>query len=59
MAIEAHLKELENKRQMLKEKLEVSLTHPSVDNLEIAELKRQKLQLKDEIARLQSENAVA
>ncbi len=59
MSIEAHLRELENKRQALKEKLEERLTHPSVDDLEIAEIKRQKLHLKDEINRLQTDIAAA
>ena len=59
MAIESHLRELEAKRQELKEKLEESLSHPSVDDLEIAEIKRQKLHLKDEIAKLQAEIAAA
>lgn len=59
MSIEAHLKKLENKRQALKEKLEDSLSHPSVDDLEIAEIKRQKLHLKDEITRLQTDIAAA
>jgi hypothetical protein len=30
------------------------MSHPSVDTVEITELKRRKLHLKDEIARLQS-----
>jgi len=59
MSIETHLEELENKRQALKEKLEDCLAHPSVDDLEIAEIKRQKLHLKDEIAKLQSELAAS
>jgi hypothetical protein len=59
MSIETHLKELESKRQVLKNKLEERLTHPSVDDLEISEIKRQKLHLKDEIARLQSDIAAA
>jgi hypothetical protein len=57
MAIEAHLKELESKRQALKEKLERMLAHPSVDDLEVAEIKRQKLHLKDEISKLQADAA--
>jgi len=59
MSIETHLEELESKRQALKEKLEESLTHPSVDDLEIAEIKRQKLHLKDEITKLQTEISAA
>lgn len=59
MSIEAHLKELENKRQALKEKLEAALTHPSIDDLEVAEIKRQKLHLKDLITKLQDDSAAA
>lgn len=54
MSIEAHLESLERKRDELKVKLEDSLTHPSVDDLAIAELKRQKLVLKDEITKIQT-----
>ncbi len=59
MSIETHLERLESKRQALKEQLEEKLSHPSVDDLEITELKRQKLHLKDEIVRLQTEIAAA
>lgn len=59
MSIEAHLRELENKRQALKEKLEAAMAHPSVDDLEVSEIKRQKLHLKDMITKLRSEMAAA
>jgi len=59
MSLETHLERLESKRQALKTKLEDCLSHPSVDDLEIASIKRQKLHLKDEIARLQTEIAAA
>jgi len=52
MAIEAHLAELEKKHRALEQELEDALAHPSSDDIEIAELKRRKLQVKDEIARL-------
>jgi hypothetical protein len=52
MAMQAHLAELERRHQALEEELNEALTHPSTDNLTIAELKRRKLQVKDEIARL-------
>lgn len=55
MSLEAHVAELEAKREALKAQLEDALAHPSVDDLEIAEIKRQKLALKDEIAKLQSQ----
>ena len=54
MSIKAHLEALERKRDELKAKLEDILTHPSVDDLAIAEIKRQKLVLKDQITKIQS-----
>ncbi len=52
MSIQAHLAELERRHQALESELAEALTHPSIDDLKIAELKRRKLQLKDEIRRL-------
>ena len=54
MSIQAHLAELERKHQALESELSDALTHPSVDDMTIAELKRRKLQVKDEIARLKT-----
>ena len=59
MSLQAHIDELEAKRQALKLEIEQELAHPSSDDLHIAELKRQKLWLKDEIARLRAENEAA
>lgn len=52
MTIQALLAELEQKHRVLEIELEEARVHPSVDNLRIVELKRQKLLLKDEIERL-------
>ena len=52
MSIQAHLAELEKRHRALEQELEDALAHPSSDDLTIAELKRRKLQVKDEIARL-------
>jgi hypothetical protein len=52
MAIEAHLAELERRHQALEIEISEALTHPSTDDLEIAQLKRKKLYVKDEIVRL-------
>lgn len=52
MAIQAHLAELEKRHQALEDELADALAHPSTDDTTIAELKRRKLQVKDEIARL-------
>ncbi len=52
MAIESHLAELEKRHEALEHELNEALNHPSADDLQIAELKRKKLHVKDEIARL-------
>ena len=52
MAIESHLAELEKRHQALEQEINEALNHPSTDGLRIVELKRQKLHVKDEIARL-------
>lgn len=55
MSIQSHLAELERKHRALEDQIADALTHPSTDDLTIAELKRRKLQVKDEIARLKQE----
>ena len=52
MSLEMHLTELERKHQALEREIQDAMSHPSSDDLRIAELKRRKLQLKDEITRL-------
>jgi hypothetical protein len=52
MSMQSHLAELEKKHQALEEQINDCLTHPAVDDLKVVELKRRKLQLKDEIERL-------
>ncbi len=52
MTMQAHLSELERKHQALKEAIADAIAHPSCDDLKIVELKRRKLLVKDEIARL-------
>ena len=52
MTMQAHLAELERKHQALESEIAEELTHPSSDGLKIAELKRRKLQVKDQIERL-------
>jgi hypothetical protein len=55
MAIEAHLMELEKKHEALEQEISEVLTHPSADDLQIVELKRRKLHVKDEIVRLRQD----
>jgi len=52
MATSTQLAELEQRHRMLEDQLAEALQHPSMDDLELRELKRRKLQLKDEMARL-------
>jgi hypothetical protein len=55
MSIESHLEALERRHEALAKEIdEVMTNHPSADNLELATLKRRKLQVKDEIARLKA-----
>ncbi len=54
MAIESHLAELVKKHCDIDRMIEEAMNHPSIDDLEIAELKRRKLLIKDQIARLES-----
>ena len=55
MSIQTHLAELERRHQALEQELSEAQLHPSCDDLKIAELKRRKLQVKDEIARLRQD----
>jgi hypothetical protein len=59
MTIQAHLTELERRHQKLEDEIAEAMAHPSTDDLKIAELKRQKLQVKDEITRLRTGEGVS
>jgi hypothetical protein len=54
MSLQTHLVELEKKHRALESALESALAHPSSSDTELAEMKRKKLQLKDEIAKLKA-----
>ena len=58
MSLQMHLGELERKHQALEREIQDAMGHPSIDDLKIAELKRRKLQLKDEIAKLRTGSRV-
>ena len=49
MAIESHIAELEEKHQKLEAEIKEELLHPGCSSLHIAELKREKLRIKDEL----------
>lgn len=57
MSLNAHLTELRKKHQLLSEAVEQAQRSPGVDDLKIAEMKKQKLRLKEEIARLSEAEA--
>ncbi|WP_343080777.1 YdcH family protein [Ostreiculturibacter nitratireducens] len=52
MSLSSHLQELRRKHQTLSEAVEEAQRSPGVDDLKIAEMKKQKLRLKEEINRL-------
>lgn len=54
MTIQAHIASLEKKHVALEEELATVLASPSSDDREIAELKRRKLRLKDQMEQLRS-----
>jgi hypothetical protein len=58
MSIQEHLVELEAQHRALENQLSDALKHRSTDDTKIAELKRRKLHVKDEIARMQASTSV-
>jgi len=52
MTIASHLQELRRKHESLSSKVEQAQRAPGADHLKVAELKKQKLKLKEEITRL-------
>lgn len=55
MSLASHLDELKRKHGVIEREIDEAMLHPSVDDLEIANLKRRKLALKDEIEKLRIE----
>jgi hypothetical protein len=53
MPLVAELSELEEKHQELERELADEMSHPLADSLRVAELKRRKLVVKDQMMRLQ------
>ena len=54
MSIEAHLAELERRHRALEMEIAEAHAHPSIDDRQIVSLKRRKLLVKDELARLKN-----
>ena len=55
MSLQAHLSELAAKHKALESELADALAHPASTDQEIAELKRKKLRIKDEITKLEGQ----
>lgn len=55
MSLENHLSELERKHTALDREIEKERVHPGSDEARLADLKRRKLSLKDEIAKLRGD----
>jgi hypothetical protein len=53
MSLANHLEELQRKHSDIEREIDEAMAHPSMDDLDIVTLKRRKLALKDEIAKLQ------
>jgi len=54
MSVSSHVEELKKKHAVLSQKVEHIQRQPGADDLVIAELKKQKLKLKEEITKLSS-----
>ena len=59
MTMQSHLTELQRKHRALEDEIADAMTHPSTDGLKIAELKRRKLLVKDEIERLKGNESTS
>lgn len=57
MTTEGHMEALTRRHRELARKIEDELNHPSHDDLYIISLKRKKLEIKDELAKLQMSDA--
>jgi hypothetical protein len=55
MALSAHLQELSEKHRLLERRIQEEMARPGSDDLEIRRMKQEKLKLKDEIVRLESD----
>jgi hypothetical protein len=52
MSLSSHLAELKRRHGDLERELDEAMNHPSVDELDLATLKRRKLAIKDQIRKL-------
>ena len=54
MTLAGHLAELSEKHRSLELKIQEEMARPGADELQISRLKREKLKIKDEMAKLQT-----
>ena len=52
MSLQGHIAELSRRHQSIDKQIEAEKTHPACDPVKLSELKRKKLVLKDEMAKL-------
>ena len=52
MNLGSHIQELRKKHEILSDQVEAAQRAPASDDLEVAQLKKEKLRLKEEISRL-------
>ena len=55
MSLSSHIEELKKKHQTLSDSVDALRRRPAADGLEIAQLKKQKLAIKQEITRLSAD----
>jgi hypothetical protein len=58
MTVRAHLQELERQHKALEDEIAEAMAHNATNDLKIAELKRRKLLIKDEIERLRHDHSL-
>lgn len=54
MSVENHLENLREKHAKLDKEIEAAQRSPGTDDLKLSEMKREKMRLKEEIAKLQA-----
>jgi hypothetical protein len=55
MSLQGHIVELQRRHEALQKEIEKEQLHPNADETKIIELKRKKLQIKDELVKLQGD----
>jgi len=58
MPVGSHIAQLEQRHRELDARLNEALSHPSADDMEISEIKRQKLLIKDRINELKRSDSL-